>query len=720
MTYNSSDFLPYNRPLPRLPMADADALSRRIARLIDWVAPCRGTPIERWRHRILGATLLFLAVLLLPIAAAVLEGVHEGAYTVVIIDLAAYGGLLTVLLSRRMPYAWRAGAILALLAVVGAFFTISYGPLSSSMVWLLALPVASSLLLGLRAGTVGLLASMTCVAYVAVGIARGTEGWAIDANFSLERWLIIGATLFVMGLFLMLATAVIATGLGNEATARASAESERARLADAMEQSDGIVLLIDPAGLVTYANAAARAAAADRIPFAELTQWAEVLRGDTWAGTLELSPPGAEPVAMSGALCPVREADGTLAHVLATLRDVRRERALEDRLRHDQRLASIGTLAGGIAHDFNNLLQPIYSNAEVARAQLPFGHPAQSALGDIEQSAERARVLVRRILSFSRTEREARGPLELGGLVHETVRLLRATVPPAIEIEAAAEPRVIVEAEPGELQQVLLNLASNAAHAMPLGGTIWLDVRQVSLPPGSDLALLMPGVAEAACLRVADSGSGMNAATLARIFEPFFSTKRGGQGSGLGLAMVHATVTGLGGIVLPESAVGIGTTMRVYLPLTALPLATPIDSPTIAPAERGGCIMVVDDEAHVRRATVRLLERHGWSTVEYSGATDAIAALGSATPSIDAILTDYSMPGMTGTELARVVRTRVPTLPVVLMTGFVEGDDAILQQGDVVTAVISKPFTSGELRAVMERVIEASRGQAATAGSSAG
>ncbi|MDQ8163052.1 MAG: ATP-binding protein [Gemmatimonadota bacterium] len=702
-------------------MADADALSRRIASLVDWIAPCQGTPIQRWRHRILGATLLFLAILLLlPVSTAVLVGVRDGAYAVVITDVAAYGVLLSMLLSRRIPYVWRAGVLLGLLGAVGAFFTISFGPLSSSMVWLLALPVASSLLLGLRAGTVGLLASMTCVAYVAVGIARGTEAWAIDANFSLGRWLIIGASLFVMGLFLMLATAVIATGLGNEATARASAESERARLVDAMEQSDGIVILIDPAGQVTYANAAARAAAADRMPFAELAPWTTVLRGDTWSGTLELCPPGTEPVSVSGTLCPVRDADGTLAHVLATLRDVRRERALEDRLRHDQRLAAIGTLAGGIAHDFNNLLQPISGNAEVARAQLPAGHPAHAVLGDIEQSAERARVLVRRILSFSRTEREARGPLDLGSLVHETVRLLRATVPPAIEIETAAESRVIVEAEPGEVQQVLLNLASNAAHAMPRGGTVWLDVRRVPVPPGSDLALAMPGVSDAACLRVADSGNGMDAATLRRIFEPFFSTKRGGQGSGLGLAMVHATVTGLGGIVLPESAPGIGTTMRVYLPLTALPLATPIDSPAIAPAETAGCIMVVDDEDRVRRATVRLLERHGWSTVEYGGAADAIAALGSGTPSIDAILTDFSMPGMTGTELARVVRTRVPTLPVVLMTGFVESDDAILQQGDAVTAVIAKPFTSSELRDVMERVLSARPGRADTAGVSAG
>lgn len=697
--------------LPPLSMADADALSRHIARLVDWVAPCRGTPIERWRHRILGGTLLFLAILLLlPVSIAVLVGVREGAVAVVVTDVVAYGVLLTMLLSRRIPYAWRAGTFLGLLAVVGAFFAIAVGPLSSSMVWLLALPVASSLLLGLRAGIVGLLVAMACVGYVAVDITRGTAAWAIDAQFSLGRWLIIGASLFVMGLFLMLATAVIATGLGNEATARASAETERARLADAMEQSDGIVILIDPAGQVTYANAAARGAAADRMPFAELAPWGTVLQGNTWEGTLELSPPGTEPVAMSGTLCPVRDADGSLAHVLATLRDVRRERALEDRVRHDQRLAAIGTLAGGIAHDFNNLLQPIYGNAEVARAQLPADHPAHAALGDIEQSAERARVLVRRILSFSRTEREARGPLDLGALVHETVRLLRATVPPAIEIATAAEPRVVVEAEAGELQQVLLNLASNAAHAMPQGGSVWLDVRRVSIPPRSDVALAMPGVTEAACLRVADSGTGMDAPTLARIFEPFFSTKRGGQGSGLGLAMVHATVTGLGGIVVPESAPGFGTTMRVYLPLTALPVATPIDTPATALRRAGGCIMVVDDEDRVRRATVRLLERHGWQTIDHAGAADALAALANDAGSVQAILTDYSMPGMTGAEFGRAVRTRYPSLPVVLMTGFVEGDDAILQDGDAITAVIPKPFTSGELRTVMERVLDATHG----------
>lgn len=692
----------------RQDMAGATVFTQRVLRLIDWAAPCEGTPIERWRHRILGGVLLFMvALLLIPVLAAMFVGVREGAASVVIVDVVAYGALLALLLGRRIPYVWRVSVVLSLLAVVGVFFTVSFGPLSSSLVWLLALPIAASLLLGVRAGLLGLLFSMACMAYVGVGIARGTEAWAIANSFSVGRWLIIATALFAMGLFLSLATAVLAAGLGNEATARASAESERARLAEAMEQSDGLVLLLDPTGRVTYANAAAQSVAAT-LCFAELAPWPALLQGTSWNGTLEVVSPNAEPTWLSGTLCPVRHPDGTLAHVLATLRDVRRERALEERVRHDQRLAAIGTLAGGIAHDFNNLLQPIYGNAETVRAQLPAGHPAHDALMDIERTADRGRVLVRRILSFSRPAQEERGPLDLGALVQETVRLLRATVPDAIDIETTAEARVVVEAEPGELQQVLLNLASNAADAMPSGGTLTLDVARMAVSPQSAVAEALPGVSEVACLRVSDTGYGMDAATMARIFEPFFSTKGTLHGSGLGLAMVNATVSGLGGVVHPESQPGGGTTMRIYLPLSLRRAPTPIDSPVLHPVGSGRLIMVVDDDASVRRATVRLLEQQGWRAAAYASGADAIEALDAgALPGVDVVLTDYSMPGMTGAELARIVRARFPRVAVVLTTGFLDGEATSVANQSLVSAVLPKPFTSSELRDVMLRVFTA-------------
>ncbi len=685
-------------------MAETSSPARRILRLIDWAAPCEGTPIERWRHRILGGVLLCLAVLLfIPVSAAVVFGLREGATSVVVIDVVAYGALLTVLFGRRMPYRWRVTVVLGLLAAIGVFFTVSFGPLSSSLIWLLALPVAASLLLGLRAGLLGLAFAMACMAYVGVGIARGTEAWALANSFSLGRWFIIAASLFVMGLFLSLATAVLASGLGAEATARATAESERARLAEAMEQSDGLVLLVDPAGRVTYANAAAQAASAS-LRFADLVPWPALLTGTSWSGTLEVAVPNGEPMLLSGTLCPVRHQDGTLRHVLATLRDVRRERALEERVRHDQRLAAIGTLAGGIAHDFNNLLQPIYGSAEVVRAQLPVDHPAHATLLDIERTAERGRILVRRILSFSRPDQNERGPLDLGALVQESIRLLRATVPVSINIETTTESNIVVEAEPGELQQVLLNLAGNAADAMPGGGTLTFDVCRLVIAPGSDLAHDLPGQHHVACLRVSDTGKGMDPATLARIFEPFFSTKGSLHGSGLGLSMVNATITGLGGVVHPKSTPGVGSTMAIYLPLSARRIPTPIDSPAVQPMGAGRLVMVIDDDENVRRATVRLLERQGWRAVEFATAVDAADAIDAGqAPDVDVVLTDYSMPGMTGADFARYIRARAPEMPVILTTGFLEGEATSLAHESVISAVLPKPFTSGQLRDAMAR-----------------
>ena len=689
-------------------MAESSQPIPRFLRLIDWAAPCEGSPIERWRHRILGGALLSLTVLLLvPVTTAVVFGLREGAATAVIVDVVAYGLLVALLLGRRLPYTWRVAVVLGLLAAIGAFFTLSFGPVSSSLIWLLALPVAASLFLGMRAGLLGLAFSMACAGYVGVGIARGTEVWALVNDFSIGRWVIICATLLVMGTFLSLATAVLAAGLGNEATARASAESERARLAEAMEQSDVMVMLVLADGQVTYANAAGRAIAA-MVRFADLEPWPDLLRGNSWHGTLEVSIPDVGPIPLSGTLYPVRQPDGTLVHILATLRDVRRERALEERMRHDQRLAAIGTLAGGIAHDFNNLLLPISGNAEVARTLLPAEHPAHAALVDIEHTADRGRLLVRRILSFSRPEQDVRGPLDLGNLVQETVRLLGATIPSSIRIETSLEPKVVVEAEPGELQQVLLNLANNAADAMPTGGVLSIIVQRLIVAPNSEVAHDLPGHAHVACLEVRDSGTGMDAATLARIFEPFFSTKGRLRGSGLGLSMVNGTVRALGGVVHPVSSPGVGTTMRIYLPLSTLRVPTPMDTPVIQPVSADRLVIVVDDEETVRRAVVRLLERQGWRAIAFPTGAEAIQALDTgALPRIDAALTDYSMPEMSGAEFARRFRARHPDVPVVLMTGFLEGEATSVADDSVVAAVLPKPFTSGELRDVMMRVFAA-------------
>jgi len=374
-----------------------------------------------------------------------------------------------------------------------------------------------------------------------------------------------------------------------------------------------------------------------------------------------------------------------------------REAAVRESERRE-RLASLGTLTGGIAHDFNNLLQPIVSDTEHARRLLDPQHAANPLLDDVLVSAHRARTLVRRILSFARPapagEREV---MNLGNLVLESARLLRAVLPASVHLVPDVHDDVFVLAEPGELQQVLFNLVTNAAHAMPHGGAVTVMVR------GDGHAKLT----------VLDTGSGMSSETLARAFEPFYTTKLPGHGTGLGLATVHTTVTALGGTVRAESELGRGTRILVELPRVG-PTAgehttvTRLAPTPASPTDRH--VVVVDDDAMVLQATSRLIERLGFRVTTFDTPERLLEGIDALEPPAQLVLTDLSMPGMTGWELAARLHERFPALPIIVMTGNLDlANDTpaggISRRKGGVTDILPKPFTSTELRALLQRCL---------------
>jgi signal transduction histidine kinase/CheY-like chemotaxis protein len=390
-------------------------------------------------------------------------------------------------------------------------------------------------------------------------------------------------------------------------------------------------------------------------------------------------------------------------------------RAAEVEADRRQRLAALGTLSGGIAHDFNNLLQPIISDAEHAQRLLARGQDARPALDDILHTADRARMLVRRILTFARPVSGGRDIVDLGALVTESKRLLAALVAERITLEVEIEAPVFVAAEPSELQQVLLNLVNNAAHAMPQGGTVRIAVG-VHRSSADLVGTVLDGIATVAMLRVTDTGVGMDRETLSRIFEPFYTTKGPRQGTGLGLATVHATITALGGMVRADSTPGRGTRMEVLLPATE---ASPTDGTApragataqrlTPPSNRAiGRVVVIDDEPAVLAGTTRLLERMGYLVTPFGDPAAALTALLGSGVTPDLVLTDLAMPGMSGWDVAEQVHARHPGVPVVVMTGHVAStdDEAVCRPG--VRAVIAKPFTAAELQAVLRALTPAS------------
>jgi PAS domain S-box-containing protein len=352
--------------------------------------------------------------------------------------------------------------------------------------------------------------------------------------------------------------------------------------------------------------------------------------------------------------------------------------ALEEQLRQSQRLESIGTLTGGIAHDFNNVLAAILGNARLGLLDTAADHPAHAGLKQIQQAAKRARNLVHQLLTFSRPQKAALTAQPLRPLVDAAVELLRPALPPGVTLAVRAgaqSPWAAVDAT--QLEQVLINLCTNAAHAVAAGTgriDIGLDVKEATAAPGHDLASLPAG--RYARITVADNGCGMTPQTLARIFEPFFTTRPVGQGTGLGLTVTHGIVKAHGGTVLVNSLPGQGTTFEVLLPwVEGGPEDTPTEEDSGFDALVGGGrrVLYVDDDELMVAVMHRLLERDGLRVTTASSGEQALALLegGGAAERFDLVITDLNMPGVSGFELAGRLKDWADAPPVLLTSGYI-------------------------------------------------
>ncbi|WP_168713104.1 MULTISPECIES: PAS domain-containing protein [Sphingomonas] len=366
------------------------------------------------------------------------------------------------------------------------------------------------------------------------------------------------------------------------------------------------------------------------------------------------------------------------------------ERAHEQ-LRQSQKMEAMGALTGGVAHDFNNLLSPIIGSLDLLQRKQIGSEREQRLIDGALQSAERARVLVQRLLAFARRQPLQPKPVDIGELVQSMAYLIASTSGPQIKVSvevADGLPSAIADAN--QIEMAVLNLSVNARDAMPEGGTLRLSVD--AFEPNDALpAPLVP--ARYIRLSVSDTGIGMDEATRERAIEPFFSTKGVGRGTGLGLSMVHGLASQLGGALTINSRPGLGTNVEVWLPTTNVAVANEVrlgSSPSVA---SGGRALLVDDEELVRISTGDMLARLGYTIVEATSAADALAILHSD-ERFDLLVTDHLMPGMTGSELAQVARAEHPDLKVLLVSGYAEAEGVAPDLARLV-----KPFRQQDLAA---------------------
>jgi PAS domain S-box-containing protein len=391
-----------------------------------------------------------------------------------------------------------------------------------------------------------------------------------------------------------------------------------------------------------------------------------------------------------------RDANGAALRMVGTVQDITDHRQIEEQLRHAQRLEAIGRLAGGVAHDLNNALTTIAGYTELALGTLDEGHPARPDVQEIRRAAERAESVTRQLLAFSRKQLLAPRVFSLHESVANLSRLLGRLLGDDTQLHTAvADDLPAIYGDSGQIEQAILNLAVNARDAMPDGGRLTLGVAVVDVDEAFARTHQPMPAGRYVELSVADTGHGMTPDIQARIFEPFFTTKEIGKGTGLGLAMVYGTVQQSGGFIFVDSAPGRGATFRLYFPPAAAAHAT---RPQTAPAGASeATLLVVEDEAPVRKLVVATLEREGYRVLHAPSAHDALEIAAAHAGPIDLLLTDATMPGMSGIELAtRLVQQR-PAIRVMVMSGYTEVDITVASVKQPVE-LLAKPFTPRELR----------------------
>ncbi len=721
---------------------------------------------ETWRGDLLRITLRFLSVLgALVCVPSVVMSVKTGLYGLAALDTGAMVALLALTYFDQLPTRLRALGCCLVLYALGAGLMVSVG--SISQIYLFAFSLLTTLLLTARWGLATV--ALNVVTMLAVG---GLGIMAPDMvlahwSWSLGGWLVITANFAMVNAMLVLVLGAVIGAL-ESALARAVADragleherqelerlnaalalevAQRARSEESLRDSRALLRI---AGLTARLGGWRLGVADARVEWSdEVCALHEVPTGTspTLAEALAFFAPEARPdvtQALEGCLQQgtpfdleaelvgakgtrlwvrvighaLRDASGALTQVHGSIQDITPQKLaevergkLEEQLRQAQKMETVGRLAGGVAHDFNNLLSIVLSYSQLLADEAKADDPRRVDLLEIRDAGRRAADLTRQLLAFSRKQVLEPRRLDLSQSVGRMEKMLRRLIGENIELRVAcgqALPDVLVD--PGQMEQVIMNLAVNAADAMPQGGTLTIATSEVVLDARFAAEHLGVSPGPHVRLTVSDTGLGMDPATQARIFEPFFTTKEEGKGTGLGLATVFGIVEQSGGTIAVTSQPGKGSTFTLSFPIasgqpSAQVVALAPEHGTLRGTET---ILVVEDEARVRLLTRAILTRYGYTVLEAQNGDEALRLCEQHARPIDLLLTDVVMPRMGGLQLSERLRASLPGLKVIFMSGY--SDDAVLRHGlrSKTLAVIQKPITPEPLARKIRAVLDA-------------
>ncbi len=519
-------------------------------------------------------------------------------------------------------------------------------------------------------------------------------------------------------------------GVCVDVTATHLKDLEMARLSTAIEQLGEGVMIADAGWRIQYVNPAFEAITGFRreellgrhakilqvnelgtVFFKNLTR--TVSRGDIWKGSFTSQRPNGQKYEVECVISPLMDAEGQATSFVCVERDITQQRLLEKEMRTNQKMQALGTLAGGIAHDFNNILAIIVGYAEILRMRSKNLTPEMGdAIERIADAVRRAKDLIQQILTFARQKEQELKPLNARYVVKEAIKMLHSVLPSTIAIKESYElfsPNDDrIEGDPTQIHQIMINLASNAAYAMrETGGELKVSMKALDVDEETAQKVRNLKTGRYLCLTVSDTGHGMTSEVLERIFEPYFTTKPQGEGTGLGLATVHGIVEGHRGAIEVESQIGQGTTFRIYFPITERSQDTILAPRKPEELPRGtGRVLLVDDEVHVVRVATVLMQSLGYEVTGTSSSTEALELFRQNPDRFDVVFTDQTMPQMTGLKLAAAVKAVRPDIPVVLATGHSDlVTPATLREAGV-DHLVFKPYDTHEVGLALRTVLK--------------
>ncbi len=687
-----------------------------------------------WREKIIFFFYFFSAVfapfVLIP---SLILSFNERLWSVFILDFLAYGIVLTVLFSKKFTLQHKTWLTFLIFYSLGTELLLILGFYGGGYIWLFGASLIVGAMMGVQAAGIALLTNLLSLILIGVYIAIGSPEWALATENAIGKWVVVSTNFMMIN---TLVTILVAAMLNSLKLALIKEQKTAIELREKREELMAIFkaipdpfLVYDRLDHVQYLNDS----------FADTFGWnLDEVRGSTIPFTPEdqqkiscnvLNDTGKAKDAVirfetkcftkesmllniSLSAAPIKGNTGDMVGIVVNMKDITELKKMEFNLQQAQKMEAIGTLAGGIAHDFNNILFPILGHAEMLLQDVPDDGLFRSGLGKIYSGALRAKDLVKQILSFSRQESSDLILMKMQPIVKEALALIRSSIPTTIEIKQDIRKECgSIKADPTQIHQILMNLTTNAYHAMDeMGGELKVTLKEIEL---DEFDLITPHLTPGfyACLIVADTGTGMDKDLTQRIFDPFFTTKEKGKGTGMGLSVVHGIVKRMNGAINVDSEPGKGTKFYVYLPLAnsaSKNKNAQIKEPVQYGTER---ILLIDDEEAISTIGKQMLEHLGYQVTMHNSSLEALEVFRAAPDKFDMIITDMTMPKMSGDKLSiELIKIRTD-IPILICTGYREtmSEEKAISLG--IKGFLLKPISLENYSQKIREVLDGAKGK---------